>query len=66
VPRQAKVVVRAEHEHPFAIDDGFGAFVALQRLEEGVDVPGFRELDEVKGARLLENVTARRIVIEFG
>jgi hypothetical protein len=64
--REAEVVVGSEHEDALAIDDGLGTFVALQRLEEGVDVPGLGQFDQVESASLLEDVSTLRIVVEIG
>jgi hypothetical protein len=63
--RQAEVVVGAEHEDALAVDDGLGALVALQRLEEGVVVEGLGHLDQRESSGLVENVAAVGIVVQI-
>ena len=65
VAGQAEVVVRAEHEHPLAIDLPFGAVVAVQGLEEGIDVEIAGLIDEREGVGLGEDV-ALVLTVEVG
>jgi hypothetical protein len=56
VARQAEVVVRAEHDDPLAVDDGFRALVELERLEEGVEAKSFGLLDQREVIRFGEDI----------
>jgi hypothetical protein len=63
VAGQAQVVVRPEHDHALAVDDGLGALVGVEGLEERVEAEGLGLLYQLERARFREYVAAVGVVI---